>query len=292
MLGGGHTSLAWAEHNGEYATTRQSKVLVVIIPGLTGSSQDNYVKDLVNKFGKAKYRCVVYQPRFNGGKLVLPDEGFLDILKDFKLTIEYLKQKEAGVKLVGIGHSYGANLLVNYLGTYSTDSGFLAGVSIANPYNLMLGENKLRGSPVDRAITGFLQKTASKSKKELEEAIRFKLNLEELFFFKSVRDFDRNFTIKVYGFETVDDYYWGISSCRRMRSVKVPLFMLQAEDDPVVEANAFLKEEIEKSNPNVLLKMTSRGGHQGWIEGFFSLRRWYLQPVFEYVDAVVEISDI
>jgi len=292
MKGGGHTSLAWAQHNGQYKNDKKSKVLVVIIPGLTGGAKDEYIKDLVNRLCDAGYKCVVYHPRFNGSQLILPDEGHLDILSDFKTTIEHIKDKEKDIKLFGIGHSYGANLLLNYLGTFNQENHFIGAVSLANPYNLMLAENKMRRSVVDRVVTNFLQKTTNRSTEGLKKAVRFKLNLEELQSFKTVRDFDRNFTIKVYGYETVNDYYWGISSCRRMQSIKIPLFMLQAEDDPIVDSKAFVKEEIEKYNPNVILMMTQKGGHQGWVEGLFSLKRWYLRPTLEFVNAVVDFANV
>ena len=290
MEGGGHTSLAWAIQNGEEKNSKQSKILMVVIPGLTGAAHDKYVMDIVGHLLKNGYRCVVYQPRFNGGQLILPQEGYLDILKDFKATMDQLRKKEKDVKLFGVGHSYGANLLVNYLGSFE-DNGFVGGVSIANPWNLMLGENKMRRTVVDRVMTDFLQKTANRSSKSLADATRFNLNLEDLLSFKHVRDFDRNFTIKVYGYETVNDYYWAISSCRKIKSIKVPLLLLNAEDDPVVEAKGFVKEEIENYSPNVILMMTPRGGHQGWVEGFFNLKRWYMKPTVEFVNAVADIVE-
>ena len=291
MKKGGHTSLAWAHCNSQPSRERQSKVLIIIVPGITGSCDEKYAIDLVSMLSKHGYRSVVYQTRLSGKKLVLPSEGHVDLVDDFRITMDYVKEKNKGLKLFGIGHSYGANLLVNYLGTHTDDKAFIGGVSLANPYNFLLAECKARRSPVDKALAGFLQETVSRSKKELTEAIDFKLNMEELQIYKTMRVFDENITIKMYGYETADEYYWGISSCRKTRLVKVPLFMLQAEDDPIAEAKAFIKEDIEK-NPNVLLMMTPKGGHQGWIEGFFSLRRWYLQPVVEFVNAVVDIADI
>ena len=274
MKNGGHTSLAWAHCRSLSSTGLHSKVLIVIIPGITGSCDEKYVIDLVSMLSKHGYRSVVYQTRLNGKKLILPSEGHVDLVDDFRITVDYIKAKNKGLKLFGIGHSYGANLLVNYLGTHTDDKSFIGGISLANPYNFLLAECKARKSPVDKALARFLQETLSRSKKELVEAINFKLNMEELMIYKTMRVFDANITAKMYGYETADDYYWGISSCRKARFVQVPLFMLQAEDDPIAEAKAFIKEDIEKNNPNVLLMMTPRGGHQGWIEGFFSLRRW------------------
>jgi len=292
MPTGGHTSLAWPLYNKQSPDPQKIKVLVVVFPGITGSANDNYIKDLVVSLCKAGYKCVVYQGRLNGSKLILPDEGFVDIIKDMKATLEYLIKKDETVKFFGIGHSYGANLLLNYLGLFNKETDFIGGISLANPFNFILGESKARKSLVNSAIADCLQKAVHRSKKELAEAIRFGLNLEELTSYKTVRAFDDNFTRKIYGFETVDEYYWEFSSCRRFRSVRVPLFMLQARDDPIAEANAFIKEDIERHNENIIVMMTPRGGHQGWIEGLLSLKRWYIKPTLEFLDAVIKTQDI
>ena len=289
IQGGGHTSLAWASCDQTSDKQKQTKLLVVVIPGLTGSATDGYVKDLVSVLSKAGYRCVVFHPRLNGEKFILPEEGHMDFVRDFKATLDHIRQKEKGIKLFGIGHSFGANLLLNYLGTHPTDNGFIGGVSIANPFNLLLSENKVRGSLIDKFLASALWKILIKSKSEL--ANRVQLNLEEMQSYKSIRDFDKLFSIKAYGYESVDDYYWSISSHRRLKYITIPLFILQAADDPVFEPNSFIKEEIQ-SNSNILLKMTPKGGHLGWIEGFFSLRRWYLKPTLEYLNALVDINGL
>jgi len=287
MEGGGHTNIAWVHYNGKHSEASQNELLVLLLPGITGSAEENYIKDLALALCRSNYRCAVYHTRMNSSKLVLPNEGYVDIVKDFKTTIDYIKEREPSIKIFGIGHSYGANLLLNYLGTYVDNSVFIGGVSLANPFNFMLGESKARRSVVNSKIAECLHQVVDRSKKDLADAINFKLNLEELKSYSTVREFDKNFTIRIYGYQTVDDYYWDASSCRRLRFIKVPIFMLQAEDDPISDVNSFVQEEIESYNANVIVMITPRGGHQGWIEGFFMLKRWYIKPTLEFLEAVL-----
>ena len=47
-----------------------------------------------------------------------------------------------------------------------------------------------------------------------------------------ISDFDRSFTIRVFGYPTLADYYKDASNKNRLHLVKKPLICLQAEDDP------------------------------------------------------------
>jgi len=289
---GGHNSLCWVNYSGETKNTQHKNLLVIIIPGLTGCIEDSYIKEISGNLCKEGYKCVVYHSRFNGIKMQLPEEGFLDVVKDFKATVDYLAKKDKNLKFFGVGHSAGANLLVNYLGMHPENNNFIGAVSLANPYNLMLTINKLKDTFVDKVMSGLLKTVTDKSKKEISEAARFKINVDQLSELETVREFDDKFTIKVFGFESVDDYYWNISSCRRVKNTKIPLFILNSIDDPLCAENAFHKREIEKDCPNVILMITQSGGHLGWIEGVFSLKRWYIKPTMEFVNAVVENADM
>jgi predicted alpha/beta-fold hydrolase len=129
------------------------------LPGLTGSCNDNYIQRIAGALYELDYKVIVYHPRFNGSRLVLPTEGYLNILDDFKETMKIVHDNYKGHKLLGIGHSYGANLLVRYLGLVE-DHSFIGAVSLANPCNFLLSESKLRGKLIDKALLKLLQKAA------------------------------------------------------------------------------------------------------------------------------------
>jgi len=51
---------------------------------------------------------------------------------------------------------------------------------------------------------------------------------------KTVRDFDTAFTIKIYGYDTVQNYYRKASCVVSLNTIKIPCFFLSASDDMVV----------------------------------------------------------
>ena len=85
---------------------------------------------------------------------------------------------------------------------------------------------------------------------------------------RTVRDFDEAVTRVTFGFPSVDAYYDASSSRRLIGDVRVPLLVIQAEDDPIAVREAVPRETIANmKHGNVLLVETSGGGHLGWSAG-------------------------
>ena len=155
----------------------------------------------------------------------------------------------------------------------------------------MLSEAKMRGGIIDKSMNQMLIKAAQKAKKDTVNSKRFNINWEKIETGKHVNNFDWEFTIKVYGYDTPEDYYWDVSSSRWLKSVQVPLLLLQAEDDPVVEVKGIPLDIIQGANSKVIVYITKCGGHLGWLEGFIRLKRWYLKPTIEFINAVTQDSN-
>lgn len=68
------------------------------------------------------------------------------------------------------------------------------------------------------------------------------------------------------GWPSVDAYYEGSSSARRIPGVAIPLLCIQAANDPIAPAAAIPYAAI-RANPNVTLAVTPCGGHLGWAAG-------------------------
>ena len=68
------------------------------------------------------------------------------------------------------------------------------------------------------------------------------------------------------GWPSVDAYYAGSSSAKRIPNVAIPLLCIQALDDPIAPKEAIPYEAL-KANPNCVLVTTPCGGHLGWASG-------------------------
>jgi len=76
----------------------------------------------------------------------------------------------------------------------------------------------------------------------------FGLNIQKALSAKSVKDFDKELSIKMYNYPTADEYYRDFSCFKHIPQLKVPLFCLQAEDDPIGHKLALPIEEIKYSD--------------------------------------------
>ena len=85
------------------------------------------------------------------------------------------------------------------------------------------------------------------------------------------------------GYKTVREYYDDVSCVHHLHNITIPVFCLQALDDPVVTRDVIPYDDIVR-NPNMLLAVTRTGGHVGWYTGNRTPQRWYPQPVLEVID--------
>ena len=131
-----------------------------------------------------------------------------------------------------------------------------AGVSVGNPYCLLVSARKIKGTIYDVLLTKILAKKLGQIRLAYEKCAEKKeMNIERALNAKNLYEFDDNFTRKVYGYETVDTYYRKFSSVEKIKSIKMPLLGISALDDPIAHKEAFPIDEF-KINPNTLLLVT------------------------------------
>jgi len=284
---GGQITLEYLEN--ENTTTQGKSTMAVILPGLTACIKSPYILALVKALLAKGYKVCLYLSRLNRKTFNFTNEGHICLFQDFHHAMMHLKAKFPYYSFLAVGHSYGANQLVNYLGIYHKENIFKAAVSLANPLNFLTSENKMRGTIYDKIMTKNVIALVTKSAEVLRNAPKqYNLDFLRMMQAKTLREFDGEFAARVFGFESADDYYWGVSSVRRLKDVKIPLLVVNSEDDPVVEKNAYPLESIGNINENVILLVTKRGGHLGWFSGVKSPRRWYLDPTMEFLQFVDE----
>lgn len=271
--------------------------VLVVLPGLTGGSHDAYVQHLATSSRKAGFRPVVFNFRGTSGSPVTSPQFYsASFVGDLDLVVKHLNAKYPDAALVAAGYSLGANILVNYLGGFGENEGEEAGsglpgksgapppsrhlisaaVSMANPFDLVLsdenfekGFNRVYDFSLARAVRAIFAEHAHLWQEGEGEKGKEKKNLDVLFdpkrarAAKTIRDFDDAITRVSFGWPSVDHYYAGSSSARRIGGVRAPLLCLQALDDPIAPAEAIPRLEM-KRNADVVLVTTRTGGHLGW----------------------------
>lgn len=94
------------------------------------------------------------------------------------------------------------------------------------------------------------------------------------------------FTLRVYGFNSLEEYYKYASSVNYVSNIKVPTFFLNSLDDPVCSYKAIPYEKFGAENENIFLGITKGGGHVGWYDCYGSLNQWFTKPLFSFFDSI------
>ena len=78
---------------------------------------------------------------------------------------------------------------------------------------------------------------------------------------KTFDDFDKAYTVKIYGFQDLDDYYRQCGSKSYLSRIRVPTFAINAIDDPAVDDATLPTEEDLGHEAPVRLIYHPHGGH-------------------------------
>jgi len=202
--------------------------------------------------------------------------------------VDYVKAKYPEHKIFAVGHSFGANTLVNYLGKYQESHGIEAAASIANPFDFIKAATSFINTYFDQYLAGALQAWAVKNKDILMKAPEhFKIEFEKAMSAKSMLDFDDNITRRMLGFNDLREYYQAISSVKELKNVNIPLLCMHSKDDPFLHESS-IPVAPELRNKNITLLVTNMGGHVGWFHGLLQPKRWFPKPTLEFLNACYE----
>jgi hypothetical protein len=72
--------------------------------------------------------------------------------------------------------------------------------------------------------------------------------------------------------------------------VAIPLLFVSAEDDPVVNPK-FMPIDVPEKNENVIVVMTKRGGHLGFLEGWWPTgQNWSDRLMVKFLSTCAEMN--
>lgn len=142
MKDGGLVTLDWAAKNDP-----RCKNLVIILHGLTGGSDEDYLQDLIVELTRLKYNSVVMNYRGCASSPVITPQlysgGFTE---DIRGCINHILNRDPSTRIFGVGYSLGANILTKYVGEEGVKCKLIGFASVAGPYDLMVGMRALHRS--------------------------------------------------------------------------------------------------------------------------------------------------
>lgn len=165
-------------------------------------------------------------------------------------------------KIVMVGLSLGANILVKWLGQYQVhDSKLEMAVSVSNPWDLRGCCEHMETSAWGRFYRAVMVNGLRQRCLRCLQAFPGSLRAEDVKRTRTFFDFDSVVTAPLHGFASAHDYYAQSSASRYLDSVKAPLLCVDALDDPFRHPAALPRT----APPNVELYRTEYGGHLGYL---------------------------
>jgi len=284
---GGQAVLDWKNDTG-----LASQPTVLILPGITGHSQSEYVKTFVNvAIEVVGARAVVFNNRGRGGHPIATPRTYCGTsTDDLGEVLQHLKQKYPRAEILGAGISLGGIIMGNYLAdkgeeaTQFLKAAFIVSVCFDPPN----GCKSLEQPGLNLLLNRHLAHCLVESIKEVRHHFEDKWDLDLVFSSKTIREFDSRFTTKMFGYKSVNEYYKAAKLTDRLSNIMVPTLSLSAEDDPFQPAESLPFDAASRSS-HVAILATKYGGHIGFMEGIFPTWYQYSDKVFsQYLGRVFD----
>eukprot|EP00866_Antonospora_locustae_P000297 jgi/Antlo1/297/979 len=223
---------------------------VLLVHGLNGSSRSPYIKSLA--YYLSEHRIFAFNARGILSELRTPIFFHIGWTDDLEDVVQYILDNYKG-SLFLVGFSMGSSWVTNYLARVDNPR-VVAGVGVCVPFNFYKIKNMFKATLKARIV-------ASEYRRYLERHAVFK---SFKFNFNSVEEIDRNLTLKVFGFESCDEYYQKESCEEKLANIRIPVLFINTRDDPIIPYQTIPIEKIKK-NPNLILCVVRAGGHLGFL---------------------------
>jgi uncharacterized protein len=248
------------------ASVRAQQPAVLILHGLEGSSQSQYVVGNANKFWKAGFNVIRMNMRNCGGtEKLTPTLYHSGLSGDVQRVMQHFVVREHLQSISLIGYSMGGNLILKLAGELGSDAPpQLSGVVGVSPV-VDLGpsadalhevQNRFYERRFLRALLKRFRRKAMLFPRAFDPQIATGIH--------SLREFDDRITALYSGFRSADDYYCRAASARVLDRIAVPTLLIHACDDPFIRFTPATRALIE-ANPNITLLETAHGGHCAFL---------------------------
>ncbi|MFY0254057.1 YheT family hydrolase [Chitinophaga sp. 30R24] len=246
---------------------RGGKSIVVILHGLEGNSTRKYVLGMVHIFNEAGFDTVSLNFRGCSGEsnrqLRFYHSGETGDLDTVVQHLVALKQYEA-IHLVGF--SLGGNVTLKYMGERgaSLEGVIRSAVAISVPCDLRSGAAELEQKHNVIYMQRFIR--------DLEQKLRLKaqqfpgsIDLDGYREIRSFRQFDDRYTAPMHGFKDALTYWEQSSSLPWLEHIRIPVLLINAEDDPFLGKGCY-PYEIGAASQYLFLETPEQGGHVGFVQ--------------------------
>ncbi|WP_433967848.1 YheT family hydrolase [Tunturiibacter gelidiferens] len=245
---------------------RSSRPTAIIVHGLEGSSDSQYVVGNSNKLWRAGCNIIRMNMRNCGGTEALTPTLYHSGLSNDVLAVMNFFVAQRGLRSMSlIGYSMGGNLVLKLAGELGTaapsELHSVIGVSPALDLGpsadaLHRRRNRLYELKFLRALLSRYRRKVALFPHVYDPNLAIGV--------RSLRELDDRITALYSGFAGAEDYYYRAAAARVIDQIAVPTLILHALDDPFVRITDESCGRLE-ANPNIRLITTHHGGHCAFL---------------------------
>ncbi|KAK7482163.1 hypothetical protein BaRGS_00026628 [Batillaria attramentaria] len=250
---------------------------MLVCPGFGSSSESAYIRALTHHAQSSGYRVAALNhlgSLFNV-RLTAPRIFSYGGWEEFHIMRQEVERLYPQCKLILVGLSMGANIVLKYLGERPVHQDRVwCAISICQGYNINAAKcHLMKWESMRRAYLHVMTANQLRLIRHhgdilLEDSIRrmFNFDVKKIFSATTLEELDLHYTC-------------------------IPLILLNTEDDPIVPPPLFkYARDFAENRDNAVFVTTKHGGHLGYFEGGYLRPKgvtWLDRFVCEIADAVV-----
>ena len=245
---------------------RAHALTIVIVHGLEGSSDSQYMLGVTEKALAAGMNVIRYNQRNCGGTDALaPVLYHSGLSNDVAAVARAVIARDGVSRLALVGFSMGGNIVLKLAGEWGSQAPpqFRAVAACCPAIDLATSADALH-EPGNRIYEKYFLWALHRRMIQKARLFPGHFDVSRLRGIRSLREFDDKVTAYYCGFTGVDDYYDRASAAHVVERIAVPALILYAANDPFIRITAETRRKIS-SNPNITFVETDDGGHCAFI---------------------------
>jgi len=244
------------------ATPRPGTPLVLLIHGLTGCEDSQYILSLSRLMLDRGHRVLRINLRGAGpSRALCGGHYYAGRSQDFRMLLGILPDDLKTDGLAAVGFSLGGAMLLKYLGEEGAAAPLVAAATVCAPIDLAVTCRHMmrpRNLLYHRYIIGMMKREATGEGAVLSAAERAGIMGS-----RTVWEYDDVFIAPRYGYADAADYYERCKPIRFMPAIRVPTLVLAAGDDPWIPSALYAGYDWA-ANPALQPLLPGSGGHVGF----------------------------
>ena len=243
-------------------TWEEKDRIVMMVHGLTGTYQSNYMIRMARKLFSAGYLVIRVNMRScEKGFVKSRGTNHSGRSEDTRAAVAWIHRQWPKAPITLIGFSLGGNISLKMAGEDGHESVVENMISVSAPIDLSASADKL-SLPKNRFFDQYFVKRLT------QEAVNRRrcfpeMTIPELPKGLNLISFDHLYTAPHGGFSSGSEYYESCSSKHFISKITIPTILICANDDPIIDQRAYF-ELISQKNIDVVF--TQKGGHLGFID--------------------------